>query len=116
MPFTNGVAVFDGLSLSTLSNGTPYTFTITVTSGSLTFRTLTPDSVDVATAATPDVGVYYPLPLDSSLRGDAAAANADPTNATDDLYLVITYPRLDRRTTRSPQHIESAEQDTSVLG
>ncbi len=92
VPFTNGVAVFDGLSLSTLSNGTPYTFTITVTSGSLTLRTLTPDSVDVATAATPDVGVYYPLPLDSSLRGDAAAANADPTNATDDLYLVYSTP------------------------
>jgi hypothetical protein len=91
VPFANGMAVFDGLSLATLSNGTPYTFNITVTNPSgATLQTLTTSSVNVATAATTGVAVYYPLPLDSSLRDDVAAANADSSNATDDLSMVYS--------------------------
>ena len=82
VPVTNGVAVFDGLTLSQLSNGTDYTFQITTTIPGQGDISTTTTPVDVATAATPGVGNYYPLPLDSSLRGDIGAANAndDATN------------------------------------
>ena len=88
VPFTSGVAVFNDLALSTVSN-TPYAFQIVVKSGTTTLVTLTPDSVIVDTAATTGVGVFYPLPIDSSLRDDVSsvAANSD---ATDDLYLVYS--------------------------
>ena len=67
---TNGLAVFDGLSLSQLSGGTDYTFHITFSNP--LGPTLTTNHVDVAAPATPGVGVYYPLPIDSSLRNGSA--------------------------------------------
>ena len=79
---TDGVAVFDGLSLSQLSSGTDYVFQITTTLPTVGEVSTTTSPVDVATAATIGVGNYYPLPLDSSLRGDIGAANGngDATN------------------------------------
>ena len=88
--FSDGLAVFDGLSLDQLSNGTDYTLSIQVfdQNGQL-FDTITSDPINVATAATSGIGVFYPLPLDSSLHRDVnlADSNSDPT---DILYLV--YP------------------------
>ena len=81
IPVTNGVAVFDGLTLDQIS-ATPYVFQIDVTAGNKAFASLTTDPVLVTTAATPGVGVFYPLPVDVSLRNDfsAAGSNANPTN------------------------------------
>ena len=87
--FNNGVAVFDDLELSTVS-ATPNTFSIAVKNGSATLVTLTPDPVVVDTARTAGVGVYYPLPIDSSLRHDVSAVDGDSSNTTDDLYLVYS--------------------------
>ena len=87
VPVNFGVAVFDGLSLSQLSAGTDYTFHIALSAFPAQSLTTTP--VDVASPATPGVGVYYPLPLDSSLRNDLTAADSNADTA-DDLYLV--YP------------------------
>ncbi len=90
VPITNGVGIFDGLSLSQLSNGTPYIFNIAVNSPTTTIATATTAPVTVASAATAGVGVYYPLPLDQSLRNDFALAgsNADPTNILNLVYAV----------------------------
>ncbi len=65
-----------------MSNGTDYVFQITTTLPTVGEVSTTTSPVDVATAATTGVGNYYPLPLDSSLRGDIGAANAngDATN------------------------------------
>ena len=91
--FVNGTAVFNDLTLSTVSN-TPYTFQIVAQTGSVVLDTLTPPfSVVVNQSQTANVGVYYPLPLDSSLRGDVTSADSD-TNATDDLYLVYSNPYM----------------------
>ncbi len=85
---TQGTAIFDGLTLSHLSNGTNYQFSV-VLSGFPT-QTLTPNPVNVATGATPGVGVYYPLPIDTGLRNDITKADADKNDATDDLFLVYS--------------------------
>ena len=87
--FVNGTAVFNDLTLSTVSD-TPYTFQIVARTGSVVLDTLTPQfSVVVNQSQKANVGVYYPLPLDSSLRADVTSAGSD-TNATDDLYLVYS--------------------------
>ena len=90
VPVTNGVGVFDGLSLSQVSQGTDYSLQIDILSGAGVLASTSTNPIDVTTAATPGVGVYYPLPLDDSLHADVAAADADPTNATDDLYFVYS--------------------------
>ena len=52
--------------------------------------TLTPSfSTLVNQDATPGVGAYYPLPVDSSFRADVASVDSD-ANTTDDLYLVYS--------------------------
>ena len=81
VPVSSGVAVIDGLSLDEVSS-TPYVFNIVVKGGQLTFPTLTTSPVTVTPAAPAGTGVYYPLPVDSSLRNDftAAGSNADPIN------------------------------------
>jgi len=96
VPFSDGLAVFDGLSLSQLSNGTDYVFQISVNKGTTLLTTLTsdnggPNPVDVATAANPTVGVYYPLPVDSSLHRDINLADSD-NFPTDNIYLVYSTP------------------------
>ena len=82
VPVTDGAAVFDGLSLVQLSHGTDYVFQVSTTIPTVGEVSTTTTGVDVGTAATPNVGNYYPLPRDSSLRGDIGAANAngDATN------------------------------------
>ena len=85
--FDNGVAYFNDLNLSTVS-ATPYVFSIVVQSGSNTLSTLVPDSVVVNQAASSH-GVYYPLPLDASIRADVSKVDSD-SNAIDDLYLVYS--------------------------
>ena len=86
--FSEGVAVFDNLTLSTVS-ATPDEFQIVVNSGSSVLATLTTHSVVVNEAATPNVGVYYPLPLDTGIRDDVAALDGD-ADGTDDVYLVYS--------------------------
>ena len=84
--FDNGVAVFDDLTLSAVS-ATPYDFQIVVSTGTTTLATVVPNSVVVDQAATPNVGAYYPVPLDSCLRADVASVDGD-SNKNDDVYLV----------------------------
>ncbi len=86
--FSSGVAFFNDLTLSNVS-ATPYDLKVVVSSGASILATLTPDSVVVDTASTANVGVYYPLPLDGSLREDVGTADSDG-NATDNLYLVYS--------------------------
>jgi fibronectin-binding autotransporter adhesin len=86
--FNDGVAIFNNLTLSTVS-ATPYTFQIVVQAGTSTLDTLIPNSVKVDTAGTAGVGVYYPLPIDTSLRADVSTIDGDG-NPTDDLYLVYS--------------------------
>ena len=88
--FSQGVGVFDGISLSQLSNGTDYIFQVSVASGSTTFPLVTTTPVDVSSPATPGVGVFYPLPIDSSLHRDVNLADSDSVNPTDVLYLVYS--------------------------
>ncbi len=90
---SGGVAVFDGLSLLKLSAGKDYTFKISTTLPGVGLQTTTTDPVDVSTAATSGVGVFYPLPVDSSLANDVSAAdsNADATNILDLVY-ATAYP------------------------
>ena len=66
---TNGVGVIDGLTLSQIS-ATPYLFHIDITAGKNPFASLNTTGVTVDTPATPGLGVYYPLPVDLSLRND----------------------------------------------
>ena len=91
VPVTDGVAVFDGLSLSQLSDGTDYVFQITTTLPTVGEVSTTTSPVDVATAATPSVSNYYPLPLDSSLRGDIGAADADGSATDNILWIYQTF-------------------------
>ncbi len=82
VPVTSGVGVIDGLSLPEASS-TPYVFSIVVEdTNQKAFPTLTTSPVTVTPAAPTGVGIYYPLPVDSSLRNDftAAGSNADATN------------------------------------
>ena len=78
VPITNGVAVFDGLTLTQAESGATFTISTTLPEGPVSVTT-NPVAV---TAPTPGVGNYYPLPLDSSSRGDIRAANnnADALN------------------------------------
>jgi fibronectin-binding autotransporter adhesin len=85
---TNGIGVIDGLSLSTVS-ATPYNFQVKITTTSSTFATLPTTPVTVDQAATPGVGVFYPLPVDISLRNDIDIAGFT-NDGTDNLFLV--YP------------------------
>jgi hypothetical protein len=87
-PFHDGVAVFDGLSISTLTAGTDYTLKISATLPGAGLQSTTTDSVNVATA-TNGVAVSYPLPLESSLRGDIMA---DETSATAKDIVELVYP------------------------
>ncbi len=87
--FEDGVAVFTSLTLSTVS-ATANDLSITVTSGTAVLAKIESTPVVVDQDATPNVGVYYPLPLDVSLRDDVLSADSDSTNATDDLYLVYS--------------------------
>ena len=92
VPVKNGVGVIDGLTLSQVS-ATPYVFQIDITDGQNPFKTLTTDPVVVTSAATTGVGVFYPLPVDTSLRNEFSAAGSN-TNPTDQLFLVYNadYP------------------------
>jgi hypothetical protein len=86
VPMTNGVGVVDGLTLSEIS-ATPYLFQVDILAGKNPFATLTTTGVTVNAPATSGVGVYYPLPVDLSLRNDFAAAGSS-ANPTSDLNLV----------------------------
>jgi hypothetical protein len=89
--FNDGQAVFDGLTESELSSGTDYTFEISAdfpTSGPVSATTA---GVDVSTAATANVGEFYPLPVDSSMRADVALASSDG-DATNNFELVYSAP------------------------
>jgi hypothetical protein len=88
--FSQGVGVFDGISLSQLSNGTDYIFQVSLASGTTTFPLVTTTPVDVSSPATPGVGVFYPLPIDSSLHRDVNLADSDSVNPTNVLYLVYS--------------------------
>jgi hypothetical protein len=85
LSFKGGLAVFDGVSLSQLSLGTNYQFEVSITG--LSISPLQPNPVDVATAATSGVSVFYPMPIDSSIRNDVALAGSD-SNSLDNIYLV----------------------------
>ncbi len=84
--FVNGVGFFNDLNLSTVSLTTPYVFKIVAENGTSVLSTLVPDNVYVTEAAGTH-GVYYPLPLDGSIRQDVAKIDGD-SNAIDDVYLV----------------------------
>ena len=75
---TNGLAVFSGLSLSQLSSGTDYVFTVSMTG----LTSTTTDPVDVI-APSAGVSNYYPLPFDASMRDAIVSADFDgsPTSA-----------------------------------
>ncbi len=88
VPVSSGIGIFDGISLPTLSNGTPYQFQVVISSGGTTLATLQPTPVDVASPAVNGTAVYYPLPLDQSLRNDFALAgsNSDPSSVINLVY------------------------------
>ncbi len=85
---TDGLGVVDGLTLNTAS-GTPYVFQIAVDAGKNLFATLTTTGVTVTPAAPSGTGVFYPLPVDASLRNDVSMADSN-TNATNNLLLVYS--------------------------
>jgi predicted outer membrane repeat protein len=89
--FSGGVALFNSLSLNQVSATTPYVFQIVVQSQGATLGTVTTDPVMVTQSATPGVGVYYPVPLDASLRSDVGATETN-TQSTNDVYLVYPNP------------------------
>jgi hypothetical protein len=64
----HGIAVFDGLTLSTPASG--YTFQVTSS-----FPTITTNAFNVTINTTPWQGTFYPVPTDASLR--AAISKAD---------------------------------------
>jgi hypothetical protein len=72
VPVVNGQAVFSGLVLS--KAGTGYVFQVTIPG--LASKTVTTSAVAV-TAPTPGVGVFYPLPFESSLQAAINAAETD---------------------------------------
>ncbi len=86
----NGIGVIDGLSLSTVSTPTtPYVFKITVSTSTSIFATLATTPVYVTEAATQGTGVFYPLPVDISLRDDVNLAGFN-NDGIENLYMV--YP------------------------
>jgi len=89
--FSGGVALFNSLSLSQVSQSTPYVFQIVVASQAGTLDTVVTDPVYVTQSATPGVGVYYPVPLDQSLRGDIGSTQED-SQSTNDVYFVYSTP------------------------
>ncbi len=60
IPISNGLAVFDDITLGTLSNGTDYQFQVSATG-------LSPVNTDPVDVVAPTAGVtnYYPLPFDT---------------------------------------------------
>ncbi len=60
VPMTDGLAVFDGISLSQLSSGAPYVLEASLASSSLTPAATT--DIDVV-SPTAGVNYYYPMPL-----------------------------------------------------
>ncbi len=79
---SDGVAVFDGLTLNELGNG--YTLQIT---GS-TFPSIATNSFDVISNPTPWQGTFYPVPTDTSLR--AAINEADSNGYAFNTILLST--------------------------
>jgi hypothetical protein len=74
VPVTQGVAVFDDLTLNQIDNG--YQFQITISG----FAPVTTSTFNIITDPTPGSGTFYPAPTDSSLR--AAIAQADSNGNT----------------------------------
>ncbi|HWE39804.1 MAG TPA: choice-of-anchor Q domain-containing protein, partial [Isosphaeraceae bacterium] len=68
---SDGVAVFDGLTLNRLGSG----YTLTVTSNGLS--SVTTAKTDVVANATPWQGTFYPTASDASLRDAIAQADSD---------------------------------------
>jgi hypothetical protein len=85
---SNGLAVFDGLSLSKLSSGTDYDFAVAING-------LTPADADPVDAIGPTSGVgnLYPLPFDAGSYSNYSLRTAIDTanmNADSDTSYIIT--------------------------
>jgi len=68
---SNGVAVFDGLTLSQLGSG----YTLQITSSK--FPSVTTNSFNVIADPTPWQGTFYPVPTDASLRTAISLADSN---------------------------------------
>jgi hypothetical protein len=90
VPVTNGVAVFDQIQLSVVSTTTPYIFDLSATSGTQTFSVETLPTY-VNQAATSGTGVFYPLPLDSSIH---FAVNSSDSNDDAINIINLVYPSV----------------------
>ncbi|MGP0067547.1 MAG: hypothetical protein ACLQGP_28625, partial [Isosphaeraceae bacterium] len=95
VPVTDGLAVFDGLSLSSSHVGTDYGLRITTTIPGVGTVSTSDGPVDVASAATSGVGNYYPLPMEGSPSGDIAAANADGDATNNILWIYQAFYPID---------------------
>ena len=83
---TDGVAVFDGLTLNQIGAG--YSFKISSANlGSVTTKTF-----DVTPNLTPWEGTYYPVPTDGSLRAAIAAADSNGFASNTIVLAEATYP------------------------
>jgi len=89
--FSGGTALFNNLSLNQVSQATPYVFKIVVSTQAGPFATVTTSPVFVTQSGVAGVGVYYPIPLDLSLRNDITAIQSDG-QATDDVNLAYPNP------------------------
>ena len=83
---TNGVAVFDGLTLNEI--GTGYSFKIS----SANLGDVTTNTFDVTPNLTPWAGTYYPVPTDGSLRDAIAAADSNSFTSNTIVLAEATYP------------------------
>ena len=86
-PVTNGTGLLDGLTLNVQSSGTPYVFKIVIGTSSGVFATLDTTGVTVTAPASTGTGVFYPVPVDQSIRNDFTMGEAD-SNSIDNYLLV----------------------------
>jgi hypothetical protein len=82
----NGVAVFDGLTLS--EAGTNYSFKIS----SSDLASATTSTFDVTPNLTPWAGTYYPVPTDASLRTAITDADSNGFSSNTIVLATGTYP------------------------
>jgi hypothetical protein len=87
---SNGLAVFDGLTLSQLGSG----YTIQVTSSKFTSITTSP--FDTIADPTPWQGTFYPVPTDASLRTAITLADSNDKTFNTIILSASTYVLSDR--------------------
>jgi hypothetical protein len=87
---SNGVAVFDGLTLNQVGTG----FTIQVTSSK--FPSITTSTFNAIPDPTPWQGTFYPVPTDASLRTDIELADSNALSTNTIVLSASTYLLSDK--------------------